>query len=110
MTSDAWQEARDLVWRHRRRLLLGLAMMLISRLAGLVLPAMSQFVIDDVIPNGRGDQLVLLAGLGFGATVVQAATGFALSQVLGVAAQRAITEMRKEVMAHVTRLPIGYFD
>jgi ABC-type multidrug transport system fused ATPase/permease subunit len=110
MTADAWQEARALVWRHRRRLLLGLAMMLISRLAGLVLPAMSQFVIDDVIPNGRGDQLVLLAGLGFGATVVQAATGFALSQVLGVAAQRAITEMRKQVMAHVTRLPIGYFD
>ena len=110
MTADAWQEARELVWRHRSRLLLGLAMMLISRLAGLALPAMSQFVIDDVIPNGRGDQLVLLAGLGFGATVVQAASGFALSQVLGVAAQRAITEMRKEVMAHVTRLPIGYFD
>ena len=110
MTAGAWQEARDLVWRHRRRLLLGLAMMLASRLAGLVLPAMSQFVIDDVIPNGRSDQLVLLAGIGFGATVIQAATGFGLSQVLGVAAQRAITEMRKQVMAHVTRLPIRYFD
>lgn len=110
MTAGAWQEAHDLVWRHRNRLLLGLAMMLTSRLAGLVLPAMSQYVIDDVIPNGRGDQLMLLAGLGFGATVVQAATAFGLSQVLGVAAQRAITEMRKQVMAHVTRLPIRYFD
>ena len=110
MTADAWQEARDLVWRHRSRLLLGLVMMLASRLAGLVLPAMSQYVIDDVIPNGRGDQLLLLAGIGFGATVVQATTAFGLSQVLGVAAQRAITEMRKNVMAHVTRLPIGYFD
>ena len=110
MTAGAWQEARDLVWRHRSRLLLGLAMMLVSRLAGLVLPAMSQYVIDDVIPNGRGDQLLLLAGLGFGATVVQATTAFGLSQVLGVAAQRAITEMRKNVMAHVTRLPIAYFD
>ena len=85
-------------------------MMLMSRLAGLVLPAMSRYVIDDVIPNGRGDQLVLLAGLGFGATVVQAATSFGLSQLLGVAAQRAITEMRKKVMVHVTRLPICYFD
>ena len=110
VTAGAWQEARDLVWRHRSRLLLGLAMMLVSRLAGLVLPAMSQYVIDDVIPNGRGDQLLLLAGLGFGATVVQATTAFGLSQVLGVAAQRAITEMRKNVMAHVTRLPIAYFD
>jgi subfamily B ATP-binding cassette protein MsbA len=30
--------------------------------------------------------------------------------VLGVAAQRAITEMRKDVEAHVMRLPIRYFD
>ena len=110
LTSGAWQEARVLVWRHRFRLLLGLGMMLLSRGAGLVLPAMSRYVIDDVIPNGRGDELMLLAAVGLGATVVQAGTGFALSQVLGVAAQRAITEMRKSVMAHVSRLPIGYFD
>ena len=110
IATGAWQEARDLVWRHRSRLLLGLVMLLISRISGLALPAMSQYVIDDVIPNGRGDQLLLLAGIGLGATAVQAGTSFALSQVLGVAAQRAITEMRKKVMAHVTRLPIGYFD
>ena len=110
LTSGAWQEARTLVWRHRFRLLIGLVMMLMSRGAGLVLPAMSRYVIDDVIPNQRSDQLLLLAGVGLGATVVQASTGFALSQVLGVAAQRAITEMRKSVMAHVSRLPISYFD
>jgi ABC-type multidrug transport system fused ATPase/permease subunit len=110
LTRGAWQEARDLVWGHRIRLLLGLVMMLMSRGAGLVLPAMSRYVIDDVIPNGRGDQLILLAAVGLGATVVQAGAGFALSQVLGVAAQRAITDMRKNMMAHVSRLPISYID
>jgi len=44
------------------------------------------------------------------ATIVDASTAFANSQVLGVAAQRAITEMRKDVEAHVMRLPIRYFD
>src|SRR5207237_1792216 len=43
-------------------------------------------------------------------TVVQAVSSFALSQVLGVAAQRAITEMRRRVEAHVARLPVTYFD
>ena len=110
LTAGAWPEARQLLWRHRYRLLLGLVMMLTSRGAGLVLRSMSRYVIDEVIPNGRGDQLLLLAGVGLVATIVQAITGFALSQVLGVAAQRAITDMRKSVMAHVSRLPIRYFD
>ena len=110
MTADAWREARALMWRHRNRLLLGLALMLVSRLSGLVLPAMSRYIIDDVIPGGRQDQLLLLAGVGLGAAAVQAVTAFGLSQLLGVAAQRAITEMRKQVMVHVTRLPVRSFD
>jgi len=90
--------------------MLGLAMMVISRLSGLALPAMSKHIIDVVVPQGRIDDLIFFAGIGFLATVVQSATGFGLSQVLGVAAQRAITDMRKQVMAHVSRLPISYFD
>ncbi len=106
----AWAEARELIWFHRYRLSLGLGLMLISRLAGLVLPATSKFLIDEVIGNRRAELLGTLA-LAVGiATVVQAITAFSLSQVLGVAAQRAITEMRKVVQSHVSRLPIGYFD
>lgn len=108
--ASAWPEARRIIWAHRSRLALGLSLMLISRLAGLVLPASSKFLIDDVIGNLRVDLLLPLA-LAVGlATLVQAGTGFALSQVLGVAAQRAITEMRKTVQDHVARLPIAYFD
>ena len=109
-TPGAWEEARKLVHAHRSRLILGLVLMLVSRLAGLVLPGMSATVIDDVIGPGRGDRLLPLAIVAGAATLVQASTGFALSQVLGVAAQRAITEMRKRVQRHVTRLPVSYFD
>nr|MBA2354232.1 ABC transporter ATP-binding protein [Acidobacteriota bacterium] len=44
------------------------------------------------------------------ATLIEASTSFAISQVLGVAAQRAITDMRRSVQAHVARLPVRYFD
>jgi ABC-type multidrug transport system fused ATPase/permease subunit len=108
--ANAWREARQIIWAHRSRLAVGLTLMLTSRLAGLVLPASSKFLIDDVIVNSREDLLLPLAVAVGIATLVQASTGFALSQVLGVAAQRAITEMRKTVQEHVARLPINYFD
>jgi len=107
---DVWREARDLVWQHRARLSLGLGLMFISRLLGLVLPASSKYLIDDVIGKKDVAMLVPLALAAGAATVFQAVTSFALSQILGVAAQRAITEMRKTVQAHVERLPIRFFD
>jgi subfamily B ATP-binding cassette protein MsbA len=106
----AWREARQLVWAHRRRLGLGLALMLVSRLAGLVLPASSKWLIDEVVGNNRADLLLPLALAAGAATAVQAVTSFVLSQILGVAAQRAITDMRKRVQAQVMRLPVRYFD
>jgi len=106
----AWREAKALVGAHRKRLALGLSLLLVSRLAGLVLPATSKFLIDDVLVQGKAELLFPLALAGGIATLIQAATGFSLSQVLGVAAQKAINDMRKQVQAHVARLPVSTFD
>ena len=110
VTSAAWQEAKALILARRGRLALGLALMLVNRISGLVLPGTSKFLIDDVIGQGRADLLMPLAFAAGAATFVQAVTSFALSQVLGVAAQRAITDMRRRIEAHVARLPVGFFD
>jgi subfamily B ATP-binding cassette protein MsbA len=85
-------------------------LMIINRLVGLVLPATSKYLIDDVVLQRKGELLLPLALAAGAATLVQAVTSFSLSQILGVAAQRAITEMRKSVQEHVERLPIRYFD
>ena len=108
--SRVWREAREIIWRHRRRVALGLVVMVVSRLAGLVPPASSKFLIDDVAGGGRTDLLVPLALIVGAAALIQGAGSFALSRILGVTAQRAITEMRKTVQAHLARLPVGYFD
>src|ERR671912_2093695 len=108
--SSAWRDARELVWAHRRRLLLGAALMLVNQAMGLVLPASTKYLIDEVIGKGRTEMLGRIALAAGAATLVQAVTSFSLSQLLGVAAQRAITDMRKRVQAHVMHLPIRYFD
>jgi subfamily B ATP-binding cassette protein MsbA len=107
---EVWREARELILARKGRLAAGFLLMLISRLAGLVMPASSKFVIDEVIGKGHHELLVWLAVAAAGATIIQAVTSFSLSQILGVAAQRSITEMRKKIEQHVLRLPVAYFD
>jgi len=108
--STAWREAKQLIWARRGRISIGLAMMLVSRLAGLVLPATSKYLVDDVIGKGETDLLGLLILAAGTATVIQALTSFGLSQILGIAAQRSITELRRSVQEHVARLPVSFFD
>ena len=107
---SAWREARQIMWRHRGYLAVGLGVMLLNRLAGLVLPTTSKFLIDNVVGKHQAGLLLPLALAAGGATLVQALTSFALSQLLGVTAQRAITDLRREVEAHVLRLPVRFFD
>ena len=108
--ASAWAEARKIVWKARWRLLIGSVLLLISRLAGMVLPASTKWIGDEVFTN-QNYGLIKWIALAIGvSTLVQGATAFVLSQILGVAAQRAITEMRKRVQAHIERLPIAYFD
>ena len=108
--SRAWAEARALVWQHRRSLSIGFVLMIVNRLTGFVLPASSKFLIDDVLQKGRTELLWPLALAAGAATLVQAVTSFSLSQVVSIAAQRAITDMRVAVQRHVLRLPVSYFD
>jgi ABC-type multidrug transport system fused ATPase/permease subunit len=45
-----------------------------------------------------------------GATLLQGITSFTLTQLLSKSAQRMITDMRKQVQAHIGRLSVSYYD
>lgn len=99
-----------LVKPRRGVLAAGFVLMALGRAAGLVLPTSTKVLIDDVVGKGRTELLLpLLAAIG-AATVVQAGTSFALTQLLSKGAQKLIAELRTTVQAHVTRLPVAYFD
>jgi ABC-type multidrug transport system fused ATPase/permease subunit len=108
--TNAWQEAHALIWAHRKQLALGTLLVLVNSAAGFVLPTSTKFLVDDVIGKHDMGLLKLITLAVIGATVVQAATSFGLSQVMSIAAQRAIADMRKRVQAHILRLPVSYFD
>jgi subfamily B ATP-binding cassette protein MsbA len=97
--------------RPRRRLVfLGLLLMLVNRVCGLVLPAASRPFIDRVLNHRQESLLLPLIGLVLGATLIQAGTSFALTQLLSKEAQRLIADMRREVQRHIARLPVRFYD
>src|SRR2546430_7615180 len=61
ITPGAWQEARALIYAHRKRLSLGFVLLLVNRVAGFVLPASPKWVIDRVIGQHRPELLLPLA-------------------------------------------------
>ncbi len=105
-----WPDIRDLVLPRRGVLALGLLLIVVSRVCGLVLPASTKFLVDDVLVNRRAELLGPLVAAVLAATAVQALTGFALTQLLSKSAQRLIAELRIRVQKHVCRLPASFFD
>src|SRR5687767_14436982 len=66
--------------RPRRRLLgFGLVLMAINRSSGLVLPASTKYLIDDVIGKKNTEMLLPLMTAVVVATLIQGATSFALT-------------------------------
>jgi subfamily B ATP-binding cassette protein MsbA len=104
------KDARELIVARKGRLGLGLALLLVNRISGLVLPGTTKFLLDEVIAKGHRQMLGRLVLISGAATLIQAVTSYALSQVLGKAAQRSITEMRRAVQRHIGRLSVSFFD
>jgi ABC-type multidrug transport system fused ATPase/permease subunit len=107
---DALTEFRGLVWRYRRALAIGLALMLVNRAATFVLPWLSKVVVDEVITHRRFSLLGSIAAGGVTAVLLEAATTFASNRVLGVAGQRAVSDLRTSLLVRVLGFPVSYFD
>jgi len=108
--STILQDALELIAARKGRLALGFGILFINRLAGFVIPFMPRYLLDEVLGKGQRQLLPTLVLAAAGATVLQAVTSYALSQILGKAAQRSITEMRRRVQRHVGRLSVSFFD
>jgi ABC-type multidrug transport system fused ATPase/permease subunit len=104
------QAFKEFIWPRKGIVLVGLVLIVISRLASLVLPLKSKQLLDEIIPNKDFDALISMVILVALAILVQAVTSFALTRLLSVEAQMLISKLRAKVQKQVLSLPISYFD
>jgi ABC-type multidrug transport system fused ATPase/permease subunit len=110
---NAWKNLPD-VWaliKPRRGLLaLGFVLMAVNRVAGLVLPASTKYFVDNVIGKRQVQLLTPIVLAVLAATILQGLTSFTLTQLLSKSAQKMITELRRQVQAHIGRLSVSFYD
>ena len=107
---ELWPDLWTFIRPRRWLLALGFILMVINRLAGLVLPASSKRVIDEVIGRHNLNLLLPIVGVVVGATLIQGVTDFGLTQLLSKEAWRLITELRARLQEHIGRLAVAYYD
>src|SRR3984893_18394945 len=110
---NAWRSLPD-VWaliKPRRGLLaLGFLLMATNRVAGLALPMSLKTFLDNVVGKKQLHLLTPIVLVILAATIVQGLTSFTLTQLLSKSAQRMITDLRRQVQAHIGRLPVSFYD
>ncbi|MCW8941158.1 MAG: ABC transporter ATP-binding protein, partial [Flavobacteriales bacterium] len=101
---------KTIIWPRKKLLFVGLILIVISRLASLILPGASKYLIDDVIVNKDFDKLYTIILVVAGAILVQAVTSFLLTKLLSVEAQHLIAQLRVKVQQKILSLPVSFFD
>jgi subfamily B ATP-binding cassette protein MsbA len=104
------QAFKEFIWPRRKIVVVGLILIVISRLASLVLPGASKYLMDDVIVKKDLHMLWILLAVVAGSIVVQAVTSYLLTKLLSVEAQHLISLLRIKVQKKILSLPISYFD
>jgi ABC-type multidrug transport system fused ATPase/permease subunit len=112
-TKTAWKNLPH-VWtliKPRRGILAaGLLLMAVNRVSGLILPASTKYLVDDVIGKHHIRLLTPIVLAVLAATVIQGLTSFTLTQLLSKSAQKMIADLRRQVQAHIGKLSVSFYD
>lgn len=101
---------KSIIWPRKWLLLFGLILILFNRAAGLIIPASTKFLIDDIIGKNQAEYLSLFVLVVAVSVIVQSITSFTLTQLLSVEAQSLIAKLRVQVQKQVMNLPLSFFD
>ncbi len=91
-------------------LLLGLLLILISRSAGLALPASARVFIDEVVTGAKPERMRMVILAVLGGALVQAVCSYFLFRLLTVRTIELVADLRSRGISHLIRLAVPFFD
>ena len=96
--------------RHKVKMLLALALSACASVAGLFVPKITQWVMDEAVPNKDVAMLGRMALLFLGIICLSIVFTVIRSRIMAHVSQEIIYDIRKDLFAHLQRLPFSYYD
>ena len=96
--------------RHKVKMLLSLLLSACASVAGLFVPKITQWVMDEAVPNKDMAMLGRMALLFLGIICLSIVFTVIRSRVMAYVSQEIIYDIRKDLFAHLQKLPFSYYD
>ena len=104
------KRAMKYIGKHRSRMLLALFLSAMASISSLFVPKLMEWVLDDAVPNRDVGMLLTLAGVFVLIIAVVIAFTTARSRIMAHVSQEIIYDIRKDLFAHLQKLPFSYYD
>ena len=98
------------IGRHKWKMLLALLLSSCASVAGLFSPKITEHVLNVIVPNKAVDQLIPMALIYLGIISVSIVFTVIRSRMMARVSQDIIYDIRKDLFAHLQRLPFSYYD
>ena len=96
--------------RHRVKMLMALLLSSLSSISALLIPKITQWVLDVAVPAKDTAMLGKMALLFVGIILLGIVFTVIRSRIMAYVSQEIIYDIRKDLFAHLQRLPFSYYD
>ena len=96
--------------RHRYKMLLALLLNVCASVSAMFIPKLTQWVLDDIVPNRDVARLVQMALVFLCIVAVSIVFTVIRSRMMAHVSQEIVYDIRKDLFAHLQRLPFSYYD
>nr|AHF24629.1 ABC transporter ATP-binding protein/permease [uncultured bacterium Contig27] len=104
------KRAGKYIARHKFKMLAALLLSALASVSSLFIPKITQWVLDEAVPNGDTAMIGRMALMFVGIIALGIVFTTIRSRMMAHVSQRIIHDIRNDLFAHLQKLPFSYYD
>ena len=104
------KRAGHYISKHKYKMILALVLSAFASVASLYIPKITQWVLDEAVPNKDTGMIGRLAAMFIGIIFLGIVLNTIRSRMMAKVSQQIIYDIREDLFAHLQKLPFSYYD